>query len=192
MTEAGFHGFPPEGLQFLVDLSQNNDRAWFQPRKAEYERLLKEPMAQLCVALDELFRADRIPLHADPAKSPFRIYRDVRFSTDKRPYKTAVAASFGWAGDRDEVSGRSHAADVHASGAALVAVAIGASVALRRYRIKSFWPYLLIGGVASWFGFFLSGLNPVLEVVAQLGRHYFVCLSPDNLSAIGPDFNGAP
>ena len=56
-------------------------------------------------------------------------------------------------------------ADVHASGAALVAVAIGASVALRRYRVKSFWPYLLIGGVASWFGFFLSGLNPVLALV---------------------------
>jgi uncharacterized protein (TIGR02453 family) len=116
MTAEGFHGFPREGLQFLVDLSQNNDRAWFQPRKAEYERLLKEPMAQLCVALDELFRSGRIPLHADPAKSPFRIYRDVRFSNDKRPYKTAVAASFGWAGDRDEVSGRSHADNVHASG----------------------------------------------------------------------------
>jgi len=56
-------------------------------------------------------------------------------------------------------------ADVHASGAALVAVAIGLSIALRRYRVMSFWPYLLIGGVASWFGFFLSGLNPVLALV---------------------------
>lgn len=112
----GFHGFPREGLQFLVDLAQNNDRAWFQPRKAEYERLLKQPMEQLCIALDALFRSNGIPLHADAAKSPFRIYRDVRFSNDKRPYKTAVAASFGWAGDGDGAPGRSHSDDVHASG----------------------------------------------------------------------------
>lgn len=111
-----FTGFRPEAIQFLADLAQNNDRAWFQPRKGDYERLLKEPMEQLCVALDERFRSTGIPLSADPAKSPFRIYRDVRFSKDKRPYKTAVAASFGWAGDRNEASGRSHAANVHASG----------------------------------------------------------------------------
>ena len=68
----------------------NNDRAWFQPRKAEYERLLKEPIEALCVALEEQFRARDMPLRADPARSPFRIYRDVRFSKDKSPYKTHV------------------------------------------------------------------------------------------------------
>lgn len=111
-----FAGFSPDAIDFLAELAQNNDRAWFQPRKAEYERLLKEPMEQLCVALGESFRANGIPLAADPAKSPFRIYRDVRFSKDKRPYKTAVAASFGWSGDGDAVPGRSHADNVHASG----------------------------------------------------------------------------
>jgi uncharacterized protein (TIGR02453 family) len=117
MTMAeSFQGFAPEGLQFLVDLGQNNDRAWFQPRKAEYERLLKEPMEQLCIALNELFRSQGIPLDADPAKSPFRIYRDVRFSKDKSPYKTAVAASFGWADDGNEAAGRAHTDNVHASG----------------------------------------------------------------------------
>jgi uncharacterized protein (TIGR02453 family) len=113
---AAFTGFRPEAIQFLVDLAENNSREWFQPRKPEYERLLKEPMEQLCIALDELFPSNGIPLHADPAKSPFRIYRDVRFSKDKRPYKTAVAASFGWAGDGNEAPGRSHADNVHASG----------------------------------------------------------------------------
>ena len=63
-------------------------------------------MEELCVALDEQFRARDIPLHADPAKSPFRIYRDVRFSKDKSPYKTHVAASFGWAGDGVDADGR--------------------------------------------------------------------------------------
>jgi uncharacterized protein (TIGR02453 family) len=91
---SSFTGFKPEAVDFLVELSQHNDRAWFQPRKAEYERLLKRPLEDLCVALDEAFRARGVPLMADPAKSPFRIYRDVRFSKDKSPYKTNIGASF--------------------------------------------------------------------------------------------------
>jgi uncharacterized protein (TIGR02453 family) len=91
-----FRGFRPEALQFLVDLTANNERSWFQPRKGEYERLLKEPLEQLCVALAERFEARGIPLLADPARSPFRIHRDVRFSKDKSPYKTNIGASFPW------------------------------------------------------------------------------------------------
>ena len=78
-----FAGFTPEAIQFLTDLAQNNDRAWFQPRKADYERLLKEPLEALCVALADRLAARNIPLDADPKRSPFRIYRDVRFSRDK-------------------------------------------------------------------------------------------------------------
>jgi len=111
-----FTGFRPEAIQFLADLTANNERAWFQPRKGEYERLLKIPMEELCVALEAEFRSRDIPLHADAARSPFRIYRDTRFSKDKSPYKTHVAASFAWAGDGTEGSGRSHADNVHASG----------------------------------------------------------------------------
>ncbi len=94
----GFDGFTREGVQFLVDLAANNDRAWFQPRKAEFERLLKQPLGDLIAALGERFAARDIPLVADPARSPFRIYRDVRFSKDKSPYKTNVAATFPWVG----------------------------------------------------------------------------------------------
>jgi uncharacterized protein (DUF2461 family) len=75
-----FTGFRPEAIQFLVDLTENNDRAWFQPRNGEYETMLKEPLLALCVALAERFAARGIPMRADPAKSPFRIYRDVRFA----------------------------------------------------------------------------------------------------------------
>ena len=111
-----FDGFTPEAVQFLAELAENNTRDWFQPRKAEYERLLKRPMEDLCLALEDQFRSRGIPLHAD-ARSPFRIYRDTRFSKDKSPYKTHVAASFGWAGDgADAAAGRSHADNVHASG----------------------------------------------------------------------------
>jgi uncharacterized protein (TIGR02453 family) len=94
VSSAEFTGFRPEAVEFLAELSQNNERAWFQPRKAEYERLLKEPLEALCVALDEVLRSRGVPLGADPARSPFRIYRDVRFSKDKSPYKTNVGASF--------------------------------------------------------------------------------------------------
>jgi uncharacterized protein (TIGR02453 family) len=92
-----FQGFSADAVQFLADLAEHNDRAWFQPRKPEYERLLKAPLEQLCVALGEEFRRRAIPLTADPARSPFRIYRDVRFSKDKSPYKTNVGASFAYA-----------------------------------------------------------------------------------------------
>ena len=96
---AAFSGFRPEAIQFLADLAMNNDRAWFQPRKAEYERLLKEPMETLVIALAERFEERGLPLLADPKRSPFRIYRDTRFSRDKSPYKTHLAANFPWLGD---------------------------------------------------------------------------------------------
>jgi uncharacterized protein (TIGR02453 family) len=96
LATSAFTGFRPEAIQFLADLAAHNDRAWFQPRKAEFERLLKEPLEALCSALADRFAARGIPLRADPARSPFRIYRDVRFARDKSPYKTNVGASFPW------------------------------------------------------------------------------------------------
>jgi uncharacterized protein (TIGR02453 family) len=115
---APFPGFRPDAIAFLAELAQNNDRTWFQPRKAEYERLLKVPMEQLCVALEHEFRSRAIPLHADPARSPFRIYRDVRFAKDKSPYKTAASASFRWAGDDGQAvtAGGTRSEQVHAGG----------------------------------------------------------------------------
>jgi len=107
-----FAGFQPESLHFLIELALNNDRAWFQPRKAEYERLLKEPLESLCAALGERFEARGIPLRAD-VRSPFRIYRDVRFSNDKSPYKTHVSASFPWAPDGAPELPRSRSESVH-------------------------------------------------------------------------------
>jgi uncharacterized protein (TIGR02453 family) len=103
-----FTGFTRGAIDFLAELAANNDRAWFQPRKGDYERLLKEPMTALCVALAERFEARRIPLRSDPARSPFRIYRDTRFSKDKSPYKPYASASFPWAGDGGGPGGYFH------------------------------------------------------------------------------------
>ncbi len=93
-----FTGFRPEAIDFLADLAQNNDRAWFQPRKAEYERLLKTPMEALVTALADRFATRGIPLEADPKRAVSRIYRDTRFAKDKSPYKTNVYARFPWIG----------------------------------------------------------------------------------------------
>jgi uncharacterized protein (TIGR02453 family) len=109
-----FTGFRREAIQFLADLAAHNERAWFQPRKAEFERLLKAPLEALIVALGERFEAKGIPLGADPARSPFRIYRDVRFSKDKSPYKTNVGASFPWLGEHS--GGPAGEASAHAAG----------------------------------------------------------------------------
>jgi uncharacterized protein (TIGR02453 family) len=107
-----FTGFRPEATDFLAELAQNNDRSWFQPRKAEYERLLKEPMEALVAALGEAFEARGIPLRADPKRSIFRIYRDTRFAKDKSPYKTHLGANFPWVdagSDAAAIDGGAHA-----------------------------------------------------------------------------------
>lgn len=103
-----FPGFSHEALQFLVDLALNNERTWFQPRKADYDRLLKEPLEELCDAVGAEFLSRGVPLAADRRRSPFRIYRDVRFSRDKSPYKTALSARFPWVGPGGGVGGYFH------------------------------------------------------------------------------------
>ncbi len=84
--------FRPEALTFLRNLAKHNDRAWFTPRKAQFEAELKEPMLAIVRRITDAL-VDFAPHHVRPAeKSLFRIYRDTRFSSDKRPYKTHVAA----------------------------------------------------------------------------------------------------
>jgi uncharacterized protein (TIGR02453 family) len=81
-----------EGLAFLRALAKHNDREWFTPRKAVFEAELKEPMLAIVRKVTDAM-TDFAPNHVRPAeKSLFRIYRDTRFSNDKRPYKTHVAA----------------------------------------------------------------------------------------------------
>jgi uncharacterized protein (TIGR02453 family) len=84
--------FRPEALTFLRNLGRHNDREWFQPRKAQFEAELKEPMLAVIRKVTDAM-TDFAPAFVRPAeKSIFRIYRDTRFSNDKRPYKTHVAA----------------------------------------------------------------------------------------------------
>src|ERR1039458_8810453 len=90
----------PEGLAFLRGLARHNDREWFTPRKAIFEAELKEPMLAIIRKVNDAM-AKFAPDFVRPAeKCLFRIYRDTRFSADKKPYKTHVAA--WWAPQRLE------------------------------------------------------------------------------------------
>jgi uncharacterized protein (TIGR02453 family) len=96
--------FRPQALTFLRNLTRHNDRDWFTPRKAEFEAELKEPMLSIVRRITDAM-VSFAPHHMRPAeKSLFRIYRDTRFSSDKRPYKTHVAAWWSHQG-LDKTSG---------------------------------------------------------------------------------------
>lgn len=93
-TENRFPGFSPEAITFLRGLERHNKREWFQPRKHIYEEQVRGPLEALVNAINAEL-AEFAPRYVTPAKKAvFRIYRDTRFSKDKRPYKTHVAATF--------------------------------------------------------------------------------------------------
>lgn len=84
-----------DALQFLYDLSQNNNRDWFEKNKKRYESVLKKPFeATVAAVIDRLLRFEPGFGPLVPKDCIFRIYRDTRFSKDKTPYKTNVAAAF--------------------------------------------------------------------------------------------------
>ncbi|NDJ84704.1 MAG: DUF2461 domain-containing protein [Chloroflexi bacterium] len=92
-----FTGFPPEGVQFLSDLAENNNKAWFEANKQIYLEAVQTPARALVVALGERLKAELPPISYDTRTnggSLMRIYRDTRFSKDKTPYKTNVAMMF--------------------------------------------------------------------------------------------------
>jgi uncharacterized protein (TIGR02453 family) len=96
-------------FRFLEELKFNNRREWFEENRARYERDVREPMIAFIMDFAPRLKQISAKFVADPRPiggSMFRVYRDVRFSPDKRPYKTHAAARF------PHVMGR----DVHAPG----------------------------------------------------------------------------
>src|SRR5229473_464220 len=94
MVKTGFSGFPAEGMQFFRSLARNNRREWFQPRKQTYDEQVKAPMMELVTALNAEMMRFAPNYVAEPATAIYRLYRDTRFSKDKTPYKTHIAAIF--------------------------------------------------------------------------------------------------
>ncbi|MFC1856921.1 DUF2461 domain-containing protein [Thermodesulfobacteriota bacterium] len=101
--------FRPETFTFLKELAQNNNRQWFQQHKMRYEEHVKEPAMRFIIDFGEPLRKISRHFTADPRPvggSMFRIYRDIRFSKNKRPYKTNAGVQFR----------HSRGKDVHAPG----------------------------------------------------------------------------
>jgi uncharacterized protein (DUF2461 family) len=78
-----FGGWPAEAIEFYEGLEADNSKTYWQKNKAVYEELVRGPMDELLAELAPQYGEGRI----------FRPYRDVRFSKDKSPYKTAIAAT---------------------------------------------------------------------------------------------------
>jgi uncharacterized protein (TIGR02453 family) len=97
---SGFAGFRPAAFAFLDALRDHNDPSWFKPRKAVYEAEVLAPLRDLIVAVGAALGEAGLPLVGDPRRGIFRIYRDVRFSPDKRLYKTHAGAVLTRSGDK--------------------------------------------------------------------------------------------
>ena len=80
-----FRGFPPESLEFFRELAAHNNRDWFLAHKDVYQRACRAPMEALVAELEP--RVGKVKIS--------RINRDIRFSRDKAPYKTYIAAGVG-------------------------------------------------------------------------------------------------
>ncbi len=95
----------PALLQFLKELSENNNRPWFLHNKPNYDILREEFTELVADIIQRIAKFDSRIEHVDPKKSLFRIYRDVRFSKDKVPYKTQFSAMIGEKKDHKAVPG---------------------------------------------------------------------------------------
>ena len=86
--------FTPAALKFLRGLAKNNNKAWFEEHRSEYESEVREPMRDLIGEMNAKLAAVAPEIGGDPKRSMFRINRDIRFSKDKSPYKTHAACWF--------------------------------------------------------------------------------------------------
>jgi uncharacterized protein (TIGR02453 family) len=86
--------FSPKTVSFLRSLKRNNEREWFRARREQYDRYVGDPMIAIVEQLAQDFRTLAPELIASPRQSLFRVYRDTRFSSNKKPLKTHAAAVF--------------------------------------------------------------------------------------------------
>ncbi len=95
--EGSFTGFPPALFEFLEELADHNQRPWFLQNKHRYEQDVRQPaLAFIRAFRPHLAKISKFFLASDRpvGGSLLRIYRDIRFSKDKTPYKTNVGIQF--------------------------------------------------------------------------------------------------
>ena len=86
--------FSPRAFTFLRGIAKNNRKEWFEAHRTDFEREIKQPLAQLVEEVDVHLATFAPEIVGSPKKSVFRIHRDVRFSNAKSPYKTHAACWF--------------------------------------------------------------------------------------------------
>ncbi len=90
--------FNRDFIKFFEDLTDNNDRDWFTENKERYEKNIKKPFQELVFELITRMSFDDPKLMIEPKDAIFRIYRDIRFSKDKTPYKNHASAAINRGG----------------------------------------------------------------------------------------------
>ena len=86
--------FTDATLKFLRGIKRHNDREWFRARRDQYDTHVRRPMVEIVEQLATDLPRIAPDLVAAPNISMYRVYRDTRFSSDKSPLKTHVAAIF--------------------------------------------------------------------------------------------------
>ena len=92
-----FEGFSKDFFKFFRDIKKNNERPWFEANKERYKEVVIAPIQDFIIALAPKLAKVSDQIRCDPRPnggSMFRIYRDVRFSKDKSPYKTQAGIQF--------------------------------------------------------------------------------------------------
>lgn len=92
-------------FKFFKDLANHNEREWFQENKPVYDQIVQKAQNLITIWAHELEGLEPLLKDTDPKKSIFRIYRDVRFSKDKTPYKTHIGMAIGKSGKSDKWAG---------------------------------------------------------------------------------------
>ena len=106
IEEYPFLGFPEKGLRFLSGLKKNNNRDWFESNKDDYREAVAEPAQAFVVGLGRRLQSISKGVIYDTrmngSGSVMRIYRDIRFSKDKTPYKDWLGIFF-WEGKQKKM-----------------------------------------------------------------------------------------
>lgn len=102
--ETKFEGFSKATFKFFKELENNNKKEWFEENRGVFEKNIMGPAQEFVMEMGERLKSTCPKIVAIPKidKSIFRIYRDVRFSKDKTPYKTHLGI-FLWEGPRKKL-----------------------------------------------------------------------------------------
>ena len=166
-----------EVIQFLSELAEHNDKVWFEANKPRY-RAAKEKIDALAVELIDAIRCfdDSIGL-LTPKDCTWRIYRDTRFSSDKRPYKTQMGVYVARGGKKSGFSGYYFQIGAPEAGHMLAAGNYFCEPPVR----KILWEDILYGG--GDFRRILAGVDPRMT----LDRSEVYARTPAGFPADGPD-----